>query len=101
MISLLHLGNFHPKIRNAAIELGWRAHKPCSPVKETKEALLNSYLAAVFTSLEAASRFHCGSSDFAKVVVAHFELGVTDLMLLRLIGKIESPCLEIGSGELM
>lgn len=97
VVSFLHLAKCHDELWRAAHDLGWEPRE-CFPSHERMQAsYLSACLGAVFGLVESASRFPAALGVCAKVVVVCFELSDSDLLLLRLIGKIQSPYLEVGA----
>lgn len=95
VVGLLHLGKCSEDLWCAAQDLGWEPRE-CIPCHESMQAsYLSACLGVVFSLVESSSHFPGNSSMSAKVVVACFELSNPDLLLLRLIGKVHSPFLEI------
>jgi len=97
VVSFLHLGQCHEGLWRVAQDLGWEPRE-CFPFHERMEAsYLSACLGAVFGLVESASRPPADLGKCVKVVVVYFDLSDSDLLLVRLIGKIHSPYLEVGA----
>jgi hypothetical protein len=95
VVALLHLGKHHKDLWRAVAGLGWE-FRECFPDHQVVEApFLSACLREVFSLVESASKFPSASSVFGNVVVAYFELSDLDLLLLRLISRIQSPYFEV------
>lgn len=95
VVALLHLGEYHDDLWRAAEALGWEPRECFSVPQGNQASFLSACLGEVFCFIESASRFPGNAGMCAMVVVAYFELTDPDLLLLRLICKIESSCLEV------
>lgn len=95
VVALLHLGKHHKDLRRAVADLGWE-FRECFPVHQVVEtSFLSACLREVFSLVESASKFPSDSSMFGNVVAAYFELSDLDLLLLRLISRVQSPYFEV------